>query len=128
VPRPKKPGDEGLSRTGRRMNTPEDIRNELDQAFDFRGDVTLNLVSGDKIEGYVFDRRCDGPGLEDCYVRLFPKDGNEKISVKYSDIAGIEFTGRDMAAGKSFALWMQKYREKKARGERGISIQPEPLE
>jgi hypothetical protein len=110
------------------MNNSEGIRSELERAFDFRGDVTLTLVSGEKIEGYVFDRRFEGPGLEDWCVRLFPKDREEKITVRICDIAGVEFTGRDMAAGKSFAIWVQKYREKKARGERGISMQPEPLE
>ena len=110
------------------MANPEEIRSELDRAFDFRGDVTLTLVSGDSIEGYIFDRRSDGPGLEHCCVRLFPKDRDVKIAVKYSDIAKVEFTGRDMAAGRSFALWVQKYTEKRARGEKGISIEPEPLE
>jgi hypothetical protein len=110
------------------MTSFEEIRSELDRAFDFRGDVTLTLVSGEMIEGYIFDRRSDGPGLEHCSVRLFPKDRDEKIAVRYSDIAKVEFTGRDMAAGKSFALWIQKYREKKARGETGISIEPESVE
>ena len=110
------------------MTDPAEIRSALDRAFDFRGDVTLTLLSGEKIEGFIFDRRCEGSGLETCQVRLFPKDGSEKIAVKYSDIAGIEFTGRDMAAGRSFELWMQKYRERKAKGERGISIHPEPLD
>jgi hypothetical protein len=110
------------------MSDSDDIRSELERAFDFRGDVTLTLVSGVKIEGYIFDRRCDGPGLEDCRIRIFPKDRDEKIIVSFLDIARVEFTGRDMAAGKSFELWMQKYREKKARGEKGISIQPESLD
>ena len=110
------------------MTESEEIRSELDRAFDFRGDVTLTLDSGDRIEGYVFDRRSDGAGLELCSVRLFPKDRDEKIAIKYSDIKKVEFTGPEMSAGKSFALWVQKYREKKARGEEGISIEPESVE
>jgi len=46
----------------------------------------------------------------------------------YSDIARLEFTGRDTAAGKSFELWVKKYYERKARDEKNISLEPEPLD
>ena len=80
--------------------------------------MTLTLKDGSKVEGYVFDRRADGPALADCAVRLFPKDRDEKVSVRYADIARLEFTGRDTAAGKSFETWVKKYQEKKAAGRR----------
>jgi len=110
------------------LSSPEETRAVLDKAFDYRGDVSLTLRSGEKIEGYVFDRRYEGPNLEQCFVRLLPTHSNEKTSVRYSDIASIEFSGRDMAAGKSFELWISKYREKKARGEKNIRLEPEPLD
>jgi len=110
------------------LSSPTEIRDILDKAFDYRGDVSLTLKSGDKIEGYVFDRRSEGPGLEQCFVRLFPTNCIEKISLRYSDIAAVEFSGRDMAAGRNFDLWLKKYREKKARGEKGIRLEPEPLD
>jgi hypothetical protein len=56
---------------------------------------------------------------------MFPKDTGERISVYYSDIARLGFTGRDTAAGKSFELWVKKYHERKARGEKNISLEPE---
>ncbi len=62
------------------------------------------------------------------FVRLFPKDRDEKISIAYSDIARLEFTGRDTAAGKSFETWVKKYKEKKAAGETNIQIEPEKLD
>lgn len=104
------------------FSSPEEVRVALNEAFDYRGDITLTLKSGERIEGYIFDRRCDGTDLEHCFVRLFPKDRNEKLSIHYVDIAGIEFSGRDMASGKSFELWIKKYREKKARGEKDIRL------
>jgi len=107
---------------------PEEIRGALEKAFDYRGDVTITLKSGMKIEGYVFDRRAGGPALDQCLVRMIPKEGHERIAIRYSDIARLEFTGRDTAAGKSFELWLKRYHEKKARGERNISLDPEPLE
>jgi hypothetical protein len=108
--------------------TDEEIRGALEKAFDYRGDVTITRKNGNTIEGYIFDRRSNGKTLADCSVRLFPKDRDEKISVSYSDIARLEFTGRDTAAGKSFETWVKKYREKKAAGEKNIQIEPEKLD
>jgi hypothetical protein len=85
------------------------------------------LKSGDKIEGYIFDRRT-GTSLSDSVVRLYPKTGNQKISIPYSEIAALNFSGRDTAAGKSWEAWMKKYSEKKAAGEKDIALHPEALE
>ncbi|HYK89271.1 MAG TPA: hypothetical protein VE398_10900 [Acidobacteriota bacterium] len=110
------------------LATPEEIRSALDKAFDYRGDVTLTLRSGEKIEGYIFDRKSDGTSLDRCMVRMFPKDRGEKVLIRYSDIERLEFTGRDTAAGKSFELWVKRYNERKALGEKRISLEPEPLD
>jgi hypothetical protein len=61
-------------------------------------------------------------------VRLFPKDNDEKISIPYSDIARLVFSGKDTAAGKSFETWVRKYQEKKAAGEKNIRLEPEKLD
>ncbi|MBZ5508993.1 MAG: hypothetical protein LAO78_26330 [Acidobacteriia bacterium] len=105
----------------------EEIRQALEKAFDYRGDVTITRKDGSKVEGYIFDRR-PGKTLADSAVRLFPKDSDQKISVPYSDIAALAFSGRDTAAGKSFDAWVRKYWEKKAAGEKNIGIQAEALD
>jgi hypothetical protein len=105
----------------------EEVRQALEKAFDYRGDVTITRKDGSKIEGYIFDRRT-GQTLADSAVRLFPKDTDQKISIAYSDIAALAFSGRDTAAGKSFEAWVRKYWEKKAAGEKNIGIQAEALE
>ena len=105
----------------------EEICSALEKAFDFRGDVTLTLKSGEKIEGYIFDRRT-GLSLADSVVRLYPRTGNQKVSISYADIAALAFTGKDTAAGKSWEAWMKKYNEKKAAGEKNIGLRPEALE
>ena len=105
----------------------EEIRLALEKAFDYRGDITITLKSGEKVEGYIFDRRT-GKSLTDSVVRLYPKSGNQKISISYADIAALAFTGKDTAAGKSWEAWMQRYREKKAAGEKNIGLHPEELE
>lgn len=105
----------------------EDVRQALEKAFDYRGDVTITRKDGSKVEGYIFDRR-SGKTLADSAVRLYPKDSNQKISVPYSDIAALAFSDRDPAAGKSWEAWVKKYWEKKAAGEKNIGIEAEKLE
>jgi hypothetical protein len=105
----------------------EDLRQAMEKAFDYRGDITITRKDGTKIEGYLFDRRT-GKSLTDSQVRLYPKNSNEKVSIPYSDIAALVFTGRDTAAGRSWEAWMKKYSEKKARGEKDLSLHPEPLD
>jgi hypothetical protein len=105
----------------------EEVRQALEKAFDYRGDVTITRKDGSKVEGYVFDRR-SGKSLADSAVRLFPKDSDKKISISYSEIAALAFTGRDTAAGRSFEAWVRKYWEKKAAGEKNIGIRAEELE
>ena len=109
------------------MATPDELRAALEKAFDYRGDVTITRNDGTTVEGYIFDRRT-GSTLADSFVRLFPKDGSEKIAISYADIAGLAFTGRDTAAGKSWEAWVKKYLEKKAAGEKQIEIVPESLD
>ena len=108
--------------------TEPEVRLALEKAFDYRGDVTLTLKDGRAIEGYIFDRKSSGPALSDCLVRVMLKDQPGKINIAYSDIAALAFTGRDTAAGKSFAAWVKKYNEKKAAGETNIGIDSEPLD
>src|ERR1700716_3251753 len=109
------------------LASEEEIRVALEKAFDYRGDVTITRKDGSKIEGYIFDRRT-GKTLSDSSVRLFPKDADQKISIPFSEIAALAFSGRDTAAGKSFEAWVRKYWEKKAAGEKNIGIQAEALE
>lgn len=104
-----------------------ETREALEKAFDYRGDVTLTLKDGRVIQGYLFDRRT-GATLADSAVRVIPANERTKVTVPYSDIAALAFTGRDTAAGKTFDAWVKKYWEKKAAGEKNIAIHPESLD
>ncbi len=109
------------------LASEEELRVALEKAFDYRGDITVTRKDGSKIEGYLFDRR-SAATLKDSLVRLCPKNSSEKVSIPYSEIAALAFTGRDTAAGKSWETWMKKYTEKKAAGEKDLSLHPEPLD
>jgi hypothetical protein len=115
------------------LATEADIRAVIEKAFDYRGDVTITRKNhkpnqdNSEITGYLFDRRI-GPTLENSVVRLILATSNERPQIPYSEIAAIAFTGRDTAAGKSYEAWVKKYWEKRAKGEKNISIEPEALE
>lgn len=104
-----------------------DLRDALEKAFDYRGDVTITRKDGSRVEGYIFDRR-NGATLEASLVRIIVRDSAQKVPIAYSDIAALAFTGRDTAAGRSWVAWVRKYWEKKAAGETHIALEPEDLE
>jgi hypothetical protein len=109
------------------LATDEELRIALEKAFDYRGDVTLTLKDHSKIDGYIFDR-VTGPSLTTSFVRLIPRDSNQKLKIAYAEIAALAFSGRDTAAGKSWEAWVRKYWEKKDSGEGDLTLQPESLE
>jgi hypothetical protein len=104
-----------------------ELREALEKAFDYRGDVTITRRDGTKLEGYVFDRT-SGKTLETSFVRVLPKGSNQRVKLTYAEIAALAFSGRDTAAGKSWEAWVKKYWEKKGTGQEGASLEPESLE
>jgi hypothetical protein len=109
------------------LASDEDVRQALNKAFDYRGDVTITLKDGSKVDGYMFDRR-EGKSLSDSFVRLFPAGRDEKLNIAFSDIAAVVFSGRDTAAGRSWEAWVRKYWEKRQAGETNIGLEAEKLE
>jgi hypothetical protein len=105
----------------------DELREALEKAFDYRGDVTLTLKSDERIEAYIFNRHT-GSTLADSWVQYFTPAAPEKRKVSYAEIARIEFSGKDRAAGKHWEDWVKKYNEKKAAGETNIGLVPEALE
>jgi hypothetical protein len=91
-------------RTFRPMNLSE-LCQAVDLAFDYRGDVTLELTSGETVEGYLFNRdaAADPPIL-----RVFPQGESGVRLIHYSDIAAIVLSGEDPASGKSWEAWVRK--------------------
>ena len=118
---------EGLQGWVPELAKEDDLREALEKAFDYRGDITITRKDGAKLEGYIFDR-VTGDTLGSSFVRLLPKDSNQRIKITYSEIAALAFTGRDTAAGKSWEAWVKKYWEKKESGQGQVSLEPESLE
>ena len=87
------------------LSSPQALRDAVERAFDYRGDVTLETDAGQVLEGYIFDRQKEG---DDPYLRMMLPDGS-KVTVRYAQITRIAFTGKDTAAGKSWETWVKKY-------------------
>jgi hypothetical protein len=86
----------------------------VEQAFDYRGDVTLVLDDGRQLEGYLFNRNRDVPQP---FVQMLGCRGGDPITVPFAQIRAIRFTGRDTAAGNSYAAWLR--RREAARADTG---------
>lgn len=112
----------------------------LEKAFDYRGDVTITLTAtsamgalggeGTTVAGYIFDRS-RGATLGQSRVRLMvaPPDprAGQKVAIPFSQIAGVEFTGKDAAHGKTFENWVRRFTETRLKGERA-GIESERLD
>jgi hypothetical protein len=109
------------------LASDEEISQAFEKAFDYRGDVTLTLKSGERIEAYIFNRQT-GTTLAESFVQYFTPNATDKRKVSYAEIARLEFTGKDRAAGKHWEDWVEKYNAKKAAGERNIALVPESLD
>jgi hypothetical protein len=109
------------------LATESELRAALEKAFDYRGDVAITRKDGSKIDGYIFDR-VTGGNLENSFVRVLPRDSNQRVKISYAEIAALAFSGRDPAAGKSWEAWVRKYWEKKSSGDGDLSLKPDSLD
>ena len=114
----KSPSPESQHLEGRVFRPTDDAERHqaVDVAFDYRGDVTLDLASGETVTGYIFNRNSSAaPPV----LQLFPKDQPGTRVIPYADILAIAFTGEDTASGKSWEIWVtKKESERKAEAER----------
>lgn len=93
-----------------------ELAEAVELAFDYRGDVTVSLKSGESLSGYLFNRQVSG---SDSYLEVFPSAGSDVRHIRYDQIATIAFTGEDTATGKSWETWIaKKAPERRAEVER----------
>jgi len=93
---------------------PATLAEIVERAFDYRGDVTVALDDGHQFEGYLFNRNRD---VAEPFVQMFLRGEPEAATVPYARIREIRFTGKDTAAGNSYAAWRE--RRQAARVESG---------
>jgi len=76
----------------------------IERAFDYRGDVTIVRRDGTEIIGYLFNRDA---AVARPFVQVYEQQGGDALTVSYADIRTVRFTGRDTAAGNSYAAWLR---------------------
>ena len=87
------------------------LEDVVEAAFDYRGDVTVAKVDGSQVVGYLYNR--NGKTAEP-FIQLLrtPKRGataaTELLTIPYRDIRNIGFSGKDTAAGQSYAAWKRR--------------------
>ncbi len=61
-------------------------------------------------------------------MQYFAPNVAGKCKLGYGEIARLEFSGKDRAAGKHWEDWVKAYNERKAAGEKNIGLHPDALE
>lgn len=82
-----------------------ELREAIELAFDYRGDITVELKAGGQVTGYLFNRTATG---QQPTIELFPASSSGTMTIPYSEVATIAFTGEDTATGKSWEAWITK--------------------
>jgi hopanoid biosynthesis associated radical SAM protein HpnH len=80
----------------------------LNAAFDYRGDVTLTLDDGSRVEGYVAN-------LRDGALSIWQRGQTSTVDVDSARVRRVAFSGRDTASGRSFETWLRQWEEKHGR-------------
>ena len=88
-----------------RPSSPAETAEAVELAFDYRGDVTLELKSGETLTGYVFNR---DHAAADPWIEVLSAADPDSRRIAYRDILSIGFTGVDTANGKSWETWVSK--------------------
>jgi len=70
-------------------------------AFEYRGDVTLQLDDDSRVDGYLSN-------LTDDTLRLWCRGETEQLEIPIRHVKHVELTGQDTASGKSWQTWMKK--------------------
>lgn len=95
----------------------------IDKAFDYRGNVTVVKTDGSQTEGYLFNRNADTAVP---FVQMFDLNGAGPHTISYREIRTIRFSGRDTAAGNSYAAWLRAKEAARSanRSEKGSGSTP----
>lgn len=83
----------------------------IDLAFDYRGNTTVVKTDGTEWDGYLFNRNAD---VAEPFIQMFDANGEGPFKIPYREIRTIRFTGKDTAAGNSYAAWLRRKEKEKA--------------
>lgn len=79
------------------MTLSNDVAKQIDEAFDFRGHVTIAFVDGTALEGFLFNREL-APLKGEAYIEVIPKDREERLRFPAASVKSVALTGKDFAS------------------------------
>lgn len=96
--------DESLEGWAPEVGDGLSLEEVIERAFDYRGNVTVFKRDGSRLEGYLFNRGEVGARP---VVQMFDHAGDGPYEIPYAEIRTIHFSGKDTAAGNSYAAWLR---------------------
>jgi len=80
------------------MAISDELKNQIEEGFSYRGHVTITLEDGNTLEGFLFNRIYKTEKVPDGdYIEVFPKDTDEQKRLSMESIKSIELTGKNAA-------------------------------
>lgn len=92
-----------------------ELKTQIEAAFDFRGHVTVKLADGATAEGFLYNRVYANPKMkQDHFIDILVKGTGERRRFPMAELSSIELTGEDCAAGKSYEDYLKKKQAQQA--------------
>lgn len=79
------------------MTLSNETAKQIDEAFDFRGHVTVSFTDGKTLEGYLFNREL-APMKGEAYIEIIPKNSEERLRFPAASVKSVALTGKDFAS------------------------------
>ena len=79
------------------MTLSNEVAKQIDEAFDFRGHVTVSFIDGKTLEGYLFNRELT-PMSGEAYIEMIPKDSDARLRFPAASVKSVSITGKDFAS------------------------------
>jgi hypothetical protein len=80
------------------MPISDELKEQIEAAFDFRGHVTITFEDGGTLEGFLYNRIYKSEKTPDGdYVEIFPKDSDASERHPMASIAKIDLSGKNFA-------------------------------
>lgn len=79
------------------MTLSNETAKQIDEAFDFRGHVTVTFADGKTLEGYLFNREL-APMKGEAYIEMIPKNSDDRLRFPAASVKSVAITGKDFAS------------------------------
>jgi len=80
------------------MTLSKEVAAQIDEAFDFRGHVTVTFTDGKTLEGYMYNREHAPFPKGEAYIEMIPKDSDQRLRFASATVKSVAITGKDFAS------------------------------